>query len=89
MAVMLGALLVIPFVDRGPHEPDSSAAAFDWRRRGWAFLAMAVFWVVLIVGLSSRIRSPRLADPRRPIADAGRATIVTQLHTWLAIASAW
>ncbi len=51
MAVMLGALLVIPFVDRSLHAPESSAAAFDWRRRGWAFLAMAVFWIVLIVGV--------------------------------------
>jgi quinol-cytochrome oxidoreductase complex cytochrome b subunit len=51
MLLMLGALLVIPFVDRGEHEPDSRAAAFDWRKRGWAFLAMGVFWLVLIVGV--------------------------------------
>ena len=51
MALLLGALLVIPFVDRGEHEPDSPAAAFNWRKRGWAFLAMAVFWLVLIVGV--------------------------------------
>ena len=48
---MLGVLLVIPFVDRGRHEPESTAAAFDWRKRGLAFLAMGVFWVVLIVGV--------------------------------------
>jgi quinol-cytochrome oxidoreductase complex cytochrome b subunit len=51
MGAMLLALLVIPFVDRGPHEPDSSAAAFNLRKRGWAFLAMGVFWVVMILGL--------------------------------------
>ena len=51
MALLLGALLVIPFVDRGPHEPDSSASAFDLRKRGWAFLAMGIFWLVLIAGL--------------------------------------
>jgi quinol-cytochrome oxidoreductase complex cytochrome b subunit len=51
MAILLGSLLVIPFVDRGEHEPDSSAAAFNWRKRGWAFLAMAIFWLVLIVGV--------------------------------------
>ena len=51
MALLLGALLVIPFVDRGPHEPDSSASAFDLRKRGWAFLAMGIFWAVLIAGL--------------------------------------
>ena len=51
MAVLLVALLVIPFVDRGPKEPDSTAAAFDWRKRGWAFIAMGIFWLVLIAGL--------------------------------------
>ena len=51
MAVMLGVLLVIPFVDRSRSAPESSAAAFDWRRRGWAFLAMAIFWLVLIAGV--------------------------------------
>jgi hypothetical protein len=51
MVLLLGALVVIPFVDRGEREPDSSAAAFAWRKRGWAFLAMAVFWLVLIVGV--------------------------------------
>lgn len=51
MALMLGALIVIPFVDRGEREPDSPAAAFNWRKRGWAFLAMGVFWLVMIVGV--------------------------------------
>jgi len=51
MVLMLGALLVIPFVDRGDHEPDSSAAAFNWRKRGWAFLAIGIFWLVMIVGV--------------------------------------
>jgi quinol-cytochrome oxidoreductase complex cytochrome b subunit len=51
MALMLGALLVIPFVDRGDHEPDSQRSAFDWRKRGWAFAAMALFWLVMIVGV--------------------------------------
>ena len=46
-----GALVVIPFVDRGEMEPDSSAAAFNWRKRGWAFLAMGVFFLILIVGV--------------------------------------
>lgn len=51
MVLMLGALLVIPFVDRGDTEPDSTAAAFNLRKRGWAFLAMGIFWLVLIVGV--------------------------------------
>lgn len=51
MALLLGALLLIPFVDRGAHEPDSGASAFDLRKRGWAFVAMGIFWLVLIAGL--------------------------------------
>ena len=51
MGLLLVVLLVIPFVDRGDKAPDSAAAAFDMRRRGLAFLAMAVFWVVLLVGV--------------------------------------
>ena len=51
MGAMLLALLAIPFVDRGPHEPESTSAAFNMRKRGWAFLAMGVFWVVMILGL--------------------------------------
>jgi quinol-cytochrome oxidoreductase complex cytochrome b subunit len=51
MTLMLGALLIIPFVDRGETEPDSTAAALNWRKRGWAFLAMGLFWLVMIVGV--------------------------------------
>jgi quinol-cytochrome oxidoreductase complex cytochrome b subunit len=51
MAVLLIALLIIPFVDRAEHEPESTAAAFDLRKRGLAFLAMGIFWLVLIVGV--------------------------------------
>jgi quinol-cytochrome oxidoreductase complex cytochrome b subunit len=51
MLVLLVALLVIPFIDRARHEPDSFASAFSWRQRGWAFAAMAIFWIVLIAGV--------------------------------------
>ncbi len=51
MVLLLGALVAIPFVDRGDKEPDSAAAAFSWRKRGWAFLAMGIFWLILIVGV--------------------------------------
>jgi quinol-cytochrome oxidoreductase complex cytochrome b subunit len=51
MAVILIALLIIPFVDRGEHEPETTAAAFNLRKRGFAFAAMIVFWVVLIAGV--------------------------------------
>lgn len=51
MVLMLGALVVIPFVDRAGVEPDSGRAAFSWRVRGWAFLAMGLFWLVMVVGV--------------------------------------
>jgi quinol-cytochrome oxidoreductase complex cytochrome b subunit len=51
MAVMLGVLLLIPFLDRGLRAPMSRAEAFDWRKRGLAFAAMIVFWVILIGGV--------------------------------------
>jgi hypothetical protein len=51
MAIMLLALLIIPFVDLGKKEPENSREAFDLRKRGLAFLAMALFWVVMIVGV--------------------------------------
>ncbi len=51
MALMLGALLIIPFVDRGDRAPEGWTAAFNWRKRGWAFAAMAVFWIVMVIGV--------------------------------------
>lgn len=51
MVIMTVALSVIPFVDPGQTEPDSTAAAFSLRVRGWAFLAMGVFWLILITGV--------------------------------------
>lgn len=51
MLVLLVALLIIPFVDRADREPQSIAEAFDLRKRGFAFAAMIVFWVVLIAGV--------------------------------------
>jgi quinol-cytochrome oxidoreductase complex cytochrome b subunit len=51
MVIMLVALVAIPFVDRGESEPEGSAAAFNLRTRGWAFLAMGIFWLILIIGV--------------------------------------
>jgi quinol-cytochrome oxidoreductase complex cytochrome b subunit len=50
MTLMTIALLVIPFVDRGNRAPRGWAEAFNMRQRGWAFLAMAIFWLVMIIG---------------------------------------
>jgi len=51
MVLMFGSILIIPFLDRRSTEPRGWAAAFDLRKRGWAFSAMAIFWLILILGL--------------------------------------
>jgi quinol-cytochrome oxidoreductase complex cytochrome b subunit len=51
MVLMFGALLVIPLLDRGDTEPQGWAAAFNLRKRGWVFLAMGIFWAVLVFGM--------------------------------------
>jgi quinol-cytochrome oxidoreductase complex cytochrome b subunit len=51
MVLMLGSLIVIPFLDRSEKEPSTTGEAFDWRRRGWAFVAMAIFWLVMLIGV--------------------------------------
>ena len=51
MLLMLVALLAIPLIDRHTVEPRGWAAAFNLRTRGWAFLAITVFWLILIGGL--------------------------------------
>lgn len=58
MALMTAALLVVPFVDRSDHEPTSWGEALDLRQRGWAFLAMAVFWVTMITGVLTNAITP-------------------------------
>jgi quinol-cytochrome oxidoreductase complex cytochrome b subunit len=50
MVLMTLALLAIPFVDRVTQAPRGWKEAFDLRRRGWAFLAMGLFWLIMIVG---------------------------------------
>lgn len=59
IVLMAGALIAIPFLDRGDHEPRSWGEALSIRRRGWAFLAIAVFWIVLIVGSITNIVTPK------------------------------
>ena len=50
MGLMAVVLLIIPFIDRG-QEPTDRESVFDWRKRIWAFLAMALFWAIFIVGV--------------------------------------
>ncbi|HEU5348444.1 MAG TPA: cytochrome b N-terminal domain-containing protein, partial [Ktedonobacterales bacterium] len=51
MVLMTASLVAIPFLDRGNHEPGTTTEAFNWRQRGWAFAAMGLFWLVMIVGV--------------------------------------
>jgi menaquinol-cytochrome c reductase cytochrome b subunit len=57
--IMALALIAIPFLDRGKSEPHSWAEALNLRVRGWAFLAMALFWAVLIIGVVTNIVTPK------------------------------
>lgn len=51
MVLMTASLVAIPFLDRGNHEPGTTTEAFNWRQRGWAFAAMGLFWLIMIVGV--------------------------------------
>lgn len=51
MVLMTASLIAIPFLDRGAREPSTTTEAFNWRQRGWAFAAMGVFWLVMIIGV--------------------------------------
>jgi quinol-cytochrome oxidoreductase complex cytochrome b subunit len=51
MLLMLVALIAIPFLDRTDPEPRNAAEAFSLRKRGLAFVAMAIFWLVMIIGI--------------------------------------
>ncbi|HYM50034.1 MAG TPA: cytochrome b N-terminal domain-containing protein [Candidatus Limnocylindrales bacterium] len=57
MALMLGALVAIPFVDRGSSEPHSWAQAFS-SHRVWAFALIALFWATMIAGVVTNAVSP-------------------------------
>jgi quinol-cytochrome oxidoreductase complex cytochrome b subunit len=60
IVLLTAALVAIPFVDRGgPLEPHSWGEALSLRQRGWAYLAMALFWVVLIIGVVTNIITPK------------------------------
>ncbi len=60
MALMAAALIAIPFLDRGgPAEPQSWREALSLRRRGWAYLAIVVFWAVLIIGTVTNLVTPK------------------------------
>jgi quinol-cytochrome oxidoreductase complex cytochrome b subunit len=49
--LMFVSLLLVPFVDRVEKEPENAKGVFNWKRRIWAFLAIALFWGVMITGI--------------------------------------
>lgn len=51
MALMTLALIAIPFLDRGKAALSGWREVFDRPTRGWAWAAMAVFWLVMILGV--------------------------------------
>lgn len=59
MVIIALALIAIPYLDRGGSiEPKNWAEAMNWSKRGWAFAAMAIFWVVLIIGTITNLITP-------------------------------
>lgn len=58
MIIIAVALVAIPYIDRGGSiEPKNWAEAMS-KKRSWAFVAMAVFWLVLIIGTITNIVTP-------------------------------
>lgn len=58
LGLMALALLLVPFLDRESADPVGATQAFDMRKRGLAFLAMAIFWLVFVVGVVTNIVTP-------------------------------
>ncbi len=50
MVIIAGALLSVPFLDRGAAAPRGWREAFDLRKRGWAFFVIALMWGTMILG---------------------------------------
>jgi quinol-cytochrome oxidoreductase complex cytochrome b subunit len=58
MVLMTGALVVVPFVDRGTRAPLTWGEAFDMGERRWAFVAIGLFWVLMIIGVATNAITP-------------------------------
>jgi quinol-cytochrome oxidoreductase complex cytochrome b subunit len=60
MVLLTASLVAVPYLDRGgPYEPRNWDEALSLQRRGWAFFAIALFWVVLITGTATNIITPK------------------------------
>jgi len=59
MVLMTAALVAVPFLDRGgPTEPRSWREALSWRQRGGAYVAIGVFWAIMIIGTVTNLVTP-------------------------------
>jgi quinol-cytochrome oxidoreductase complex cytochrome b subunit len=58
MVLMTAALIVIPYLDREPLEPHSWGEALS-ARRAWAFVAIGLFWAIMIIGTVTNIVTPK------------------------------
>lgn len=58
MVLMFLGVVLVPFVDRAKQVPRSWADALNLRQRGWAYLGIAVFWVVMIAGVATNAITP-------------------------------
>jgi quinol-cytochrome oxidoreductase complex cytochrome b subunit len=59
MVLITAALVAVPYLDRGgPLEPRNWAEALNRQQRGWAFLAIAVFWAIFIIGSVTNLVTP-------------------------------
>jgi hypothetical protein len=58
IVLMAAALIVIPYLDREPLEPHSWSEALSVRRV-WVFLAIGLFWTVMIIGTVTNIVTPK------------------------------
>ncbi len=58
IVLMTAALVAIPYLDRGRLEPTSWSEALNLRERGWAFAAMALFWIIMTIGIVTNAVTP-------------------------------
>ena len=59
MVLMTVALVAIPYLDRGgPYEPRNWGEALSLKRRGWAYLAIVVFWAIMVIGTVTNLVTP-------------------------------
>jgi ubiquinol-cytochrome c reductase cytochrome b subunit len=57
MALMAAALVSVPYLDGGKLEPTSWKEAFG-RERLWAFVAIVIFWAIMVIGTLTNMLTP-------------------------------